>query len=434
MIYKHEIKNTYTTVTDKFVKSTFFGNNNVPYNLLIFILWPFLSFLISVFNFSDKSLRKFILAFLVLFGATGVLSNKTHDALGHMRYFDEIARRPLSDLWIIVTDLFTGGKAPVTDLYATFVNFFISRLTDNASYMFAFHALIFGIFYLKSTSLLYDEFRGNKNINTFLFLLLFVFIIPIDKIQYVRFWTAAWIFIYATLKLLKNKNIKHFILLFLACFVHISFILPVAIALIYFVVGNRINIYFIILLISYILPGLITSQISQFGSLGAGELLDNKVSAYALNETYIADRVARFEVRSWYIRFQVPFLHYALLFVLSYLYIKRKKFIQDNYQLSLFSFLVLFLAFVNFGYQIASVGERFILLFFSFGCVFLYRHFSLNDKKQLSWLTYILIIPSSLWLLVQLRFMLDFMNAFMIVGNPLFFLFEDTNITLLDLK
>ena len=406
---------------------------NTAYNVLLFLIWPFVSLLVAISNFSDKRFRVFILWFFVLFGVSGVVSEKTHDAYAHSKTFAEVATKPFSELGDIVTSLFTGGETSVTDLYATLVNFFISRLTDNPAYMFGFHALVFGMFYLKSISLLFDEFIGIKNRNALIFLILFVFIIPIDKIQYVRFWTAAWIFIYAMLRLIKQRQLKYYILLLSSCLVHASFVLPIAVACIYFLAGNRLKIYFVVLVVSYVMPNILTDKIQQLGSLGAGQLIDNKVSAYALNDEYIAQRSTRFETRSWYVRFQQPVFQYSLLFVLGYVYIKRKRYLTDKYQISLFSFMVLFLAFVNFGNQIASVGERFILLFFCFGLVYLFRLFSLNNYRQISWLTYIMVVPGMLWVGMQLRLMTDYMNAFMIVGNPFFLLFEGTNITLLEI-
>jgi EpsG family len=433
LIYKNDIHPYKADLTSQ--RQKFFQAVNIPYTALVFFIWPFLSLLIAIFNFSNKKLRVFILWFFVLFGATGVIDEtKTHDAFAHSQTFKDVATKPFSELGKIVSDLFSGNTTSVTDLYATLVNFFISRFTDNPAFMFAFHALVFGFFYIKTISLLFDEFPGVKNINAILFLILFIFIIPIDKVQYVRFWTAAWIFIYALLKLLKKKQLKYFILMSLSALVHASFVLPLAIAFIYLAAGNRTNIYFGILILSYVAPYILKDQIEQIGSLGAGDVIDNKVSAYALNEEYIAQRNTRFETRSWYIEYQSPALHYCLLFVLAYIRIKKEKYLRDKYQISLFSFLILFLAFVNFGSEIASVGERFILLFFCFALVYLFRHFSLNynNTGKIHWLTYVMIIPGMLWIVVQLRLMLDFMNAFMLFGNPFFFLFEGTNITLLN--
>jgi hypothetical protein len=421
-------KEAFTLQSDKTTDAV-----NIAYNVLLFFIWPFLSLSIAISKFSDKRLRIFILWFFVLFGVSGVVSEKTHDAYAHSKTFAEVATKPFSELGDIATSLFTGGETSVTDLYATLVNFFISRLTDNPAYMFGFHAFVFGLFYLKAISFLFDEFIGVKNRNALIFLILFVFIIPIDKIQYVRFWTASWIFIYAMLRLLRKREFKYYALLLVSCLVHASFVLPLAIACIYFLAGNRIKIYFILLLGSYIMPNILTDRIQQLGSLGAGDLIDHKVSAYALNDDYINQRSTRFETRSWYVRLQQPVFHYALLFVLGYVYIKRKKYITDNYQISLFSFTVLFLTFVNFGNQIASVGERFILLFFCFSLVYLFRLFSLNNSKKISWLTYVMVVPGLLWVGMQLRLMMDFMNVFVIAGNPFFFLFEGTNITLLEI-
>lgn len=403
--------------------------NNDKINLILFFIWPFFSFLVSVFNFRDKRQRKYILFYFILFGLTAVYSKNTHDAFSHVEYFYQIAKKPLSDFWVIMSNVFSARDNNLTDLYATLVNFFVSRFTESPSFMFGFHALIFGAFYLKSVGVLYDEFQGNKNINALLFLFLFVSIIPIDKIQYVRFWTAAWIYIYAVLKLLHKKNRTDFILLFLTILIHASYMLPVMLVMVYFIIGAKPNIYFIILGFSIFLPNLLEDQIRTLSFLQESEIFNSKIKAYSLNELYVAQRETRFLTKAWYVRFQVPAFFYTIVFLLSYIYIKRRKFIFDHFQKILFCFSILFLSFVNFGNEIASLGERFVLLFFVFALAFLYRHFSLNNVKSVHFLSYLMILPGLLWVVVQLRFMFDFMNAFMLIGSPFVFLFDETNIT-----
>lgn len=125
-------------------------------------------------------------------------------------------------------------------------------------------------------------------------------------------------------------------------------------------------------------------------------------------------------------------MQYYLLFALAYVYIKKKDFKWDNKQHYLFSFLMLYLSFVNFVINVASLGGRMRFLFWAFAAYFFYRFFQLNNSKKFHFLAFAGLFPIFLWAAVEFRINSEFTNIISVVGNPLLLLLNPTDISVYD--
>src|SRR5690606_36196095 len=90
---------------------------------------------------------------------------------------------------------------------------------------------------------------------------------------------------------------------------------------------------------------------------------------------------------------------------------------------NLFSFLLLFLAFVNFGMPIPSFGERFMILFFLFATAYLILYFVKLPGTKLSFLVILGLFPMALYTLIIFRIGTESISAWILspsFGVPLF--------------
>jgi EpsG family len=404
------------------------SNLSVIYGWLILLIWPFGMLLMSMRNFNNKRYRFFIILFFVFYGFTFIANGG--DSFEHKELFDEISKKPISELYIILTD-FVHLRGDELDVYASLVNFFISRFTNNSAYVFAFHALVFGFFYLKSISFLYDEFKGKINKNALLFLFMFITLFSIHQISSVRYYTAMWIWIYGALHLLSKKKLKYIAWCLLASLVHFGITPATAILLIFYLLGPRNKIYIPLVFISFIVGNLFPPAfLVQLGT-SINSTAEARAESYT-NADVQAVRTEGIRQAAWFIQLRVDVLQYYLLFALAYIRFKGKEFKWDIKQEYLFSFLMLYLSFVNFVISVASLGGRMRFIFWAMAAYFFYRFFQLNRSKKMLYITMAGLFPIFLWAAVEFRINSEFTNVLAVVGNPFLLLLDKTDISVYD--
>jgi hypothetical protein len=386
---------------------------------ILFFFWPLLSFIIAMRNFGNKNARKIVIAFFSFFGFTMNFARESMDGFFHAQKFAE-ATRLSNDAFskLIVNFILRQGNSQELDIYTTVVNFVMSRFTDSFHYVFLLHAFVFSYFSVKTFGIIYDEFEGKISKNAMVFFVLIFFLLPVNIVHGIRFPIGSWMFIYGAYQLIRTGSKKHLLFCLLACFVHFSFILPLILTIAYSFLGNKNYIYISLLLASILFPSLFYSYLGSLDKADVGEGVEDKISGYS-REDYIKMRNTNLENRNWYAKFRIPILQYAFYSVLLLITVVKKNYYkQDQVQQNLFSFLILFLAFVNFGFAFDSLGRRFLLVWFVFAAIFIFRFFQLNDFKYYSFYTKIFIFPILLWIFVQLRVALDVMTYMFLIGNP----------------
>jgi hypothetical protein len=223
-------------------------------------------------------------------------------------------------------------------------------------------------------------------------------------------WTAAWIFFLGTYHVVLFRNPWYFILTFAACLVHFSFLAANAILVIYFLLGNRNKIYFPLLVLSFILPELIAPILESSSSFISSAALKGRIEMYT-DQAYVLTIQESFEQVAWFMKIGSDLVLYYLLFaVIVIQFLIRKKTVQTPDK-NLLSFLMLFLSFVNFGMPIPSFGGRFMILFFLFGSLYVFRFFSKENSDRLAPLTIIGLFPMMLFAAITFRQGSETMNA-----------------------
>ena len=234
-------------------------------------------------------------------------------------------------------------------------------------------------------------------------------------------WTAAWIFFYGAYNTVLFKDKGYLLIALAASFVHFSFILANLVLLVYFFAGNRNLIYLPLAILSFILPDLIAPYVQTIGGNLDG-VIASRFDSYS-NEAYILASQERMEQTAWFMQLKNDLLLNYLIFSIIYIQLRFHGMMNEKSNRNLFSFLLLFLSFINFGGVIPTVGGRFQIIFFLFATIYIFHYIMKLPENRISVLTWVGLFPMALFSAVSFRQGADTINAWIIspgLGLPLF--------------
>ena len=386
---------------------------NGKYYLVLFLLWPFLAFLSALVNYSQKEARRVVYFFLIYYGLTFVIGELGVDAERYAEALRYTARLPWRDFFDIFSGLYRESALDVIDPIVTFL---VSRVTTSHGVLFGIWAAVFGYFYLRSINLLYYDYRTNPNWNSQIFLIFFFMVIPITAVSGVRMTIAAWIFFFGAYNAILLRKPWYLLVAALATLMHWSFMTANAILLVYYLIGNRNFIYLPVLALSFIRPQIIAPVFQSLALMSGGEIL-NRYEGYS-NEAYIAGVEESYEGASWFLDLGNKLVFWYLIAVVLIIQIFGRKHMQDKADKNLFSFLLFFLAFVNFGMVIPTFGGRFQLVFFLFATVYVFRFFIKLPGNRMNIITWAGLFPMALYSAVVFRVGLESISVWLF--SPVF--------------
>jgi len=386
--------------------------------LVLFFLWPFMAFLVAVANFSRKEARNIIWLFLVYYGLSFVNNNTGVDAYRYALSLKANALLPFNDFLKIIGGLYSDTSV---DIIEPLISFIVSRFTSDDALYFGVWAAIFGFFWLNSIHLLYQRCKINQGWNTTTLMFFFILTLPITTISGVRMWTAAWIFFYGSYRVITERNSIYLLLALSASLVHWSFITANAILIIYYLLGNRNTIYLPLALSSFIIPQL-AAPLFKTIALRAGGGLQQRYAGYS-SDAYLQVVQEGAAQSAWFMRISTDIVFYFLLLAIALVQLRHGSLMKEKAERNLFSFLLLFLAFVNFGMPIPSFGGRFLVLFFLFATAYLLFYFVKVPGNKLTYLMTIGLFPLMLYSLINFRLGAENINAWIFLpgfGVPFF--------------
>lgn len=376
--------------------------------LLLFVIWPFLAMITAMVNYGQKEARKVIYIFLIYYGLTFFIDfEHYYDAVGSALRLQKNAALPFSDFFKIVSGLYTSDTS--VDIVEPFISFVVSRFTNQHNLLFGIYSAVFGFFYLKSINLLHDQYRLKPGWNVVVFLSFFILIIPITNISGFRYYTASWIFFYGAYHVILNRDTKYLLIALASSLVHFSFLSANAILIIYFFAGNRNLVYMPIVILSFVLPQVMSPVFKSLALRFAGPL-QARYQGYA-SEAYLSEIQGSYENASWFLTLSTDLVFYYLIFAIIFIRIKYRYLNKENFEKNLFSFLLLFLSFVNFGMAIPSFGGRFQTVFFLFATLYIFLFFVKQPEDKISFLTIAGLFPMLLNAAVTFRVGSESINA-----------------------
>lgn len=234
-------------------------------------------------------------------------------------------------------------------------------------------------------------------------------------------WIAAWIFFYGAYHVILNRDPRYLLLTFGACLMHWSYILVNIVLVIYFFIGNRNYIYFPIVLLSFIFPsGLV--PFFNWASGNSGAALQLRYSGYS-SEDYNLAVMEDLQRTKWIVNFSNDIVFYYLVVVLFVIYFARRDLMNNKAEKNLFSFILIFLAFVNFGTPFPDFA-RFKIIFLLFATLYIFLYLVKLPGVKINLLTAVGILPMAIYSAIQFRVGSEVINSWIFMpglGTPWLF-------------
>lgn len=347
---------------------------------VLFIISPIVSFVFSLGSIQTVSSRKIFFMFAIVFAlALTIDPFSTMDGARYRERFEEMTYVSVEDFTERL-NLYLHGMGD-KDFYSTVVSFLVSRFTNNYHVFFAVCMVVFIVFMLKSLALLTNEKRFNNTWYAFFIVFIFVSWNTIFNVQYVRFYTAAWIAVYALLKCFIFRQHRYAFLLIVATLIHLSlFILVILYALNSLSFKYR-KCWVFIYILSFVLSFISKSQISNLMESHLPQIFSSAFSNYLTDEA--ANRIWGFGFIQEFFRLYLEPIYMNILMLVSYYSLHR----QSNYRSKyLLSFLLVYMTFVNMSIQIPTLGTRFLQM-----AIPLFAYLILIESKHMQKVKYIVL-------------------------------------------
>lgn len=191
--------------------------------IILSIIYPLGAFL---YSWKDLKSRSTYWVFFIFFICYGFCFNAVWEAADSFRYVQDLSSFSInpSENWKEVVRDYFSSQSNTKDIFHYAVFYLTSLLSgNNPRLFFALVAVIFGFFYIRSLRIITEEETYQNTPFFFLLALIFTFSNPCFNINGVRFYTAAWVAVYATFQLLIKKNRIYILLLLVLPLIHGSF-------------------------------------------------------------------------------------------------------------------------------------------------------------------------------------------------------------------
>ncbi|PZD76611.1 EpsG family protein [Mesonia sp. K7] len=332
--------------------------------IILFLISPFIATFYALRNLKTRSSFLIFFLFAVFFGMSftvdlGKNESSSFDGASYREKFERYIYYYNETDFITSLDNFLYLNEGAKDYYFFSLSYFVSQITNNYHVLFMVIAIVFAFFALKSLKFLVLEKNFQTNFGGFVLLSLFM-INDIFNINGVRFWTAAWVGVYCIFQIFRNNNKKYFLLAAITPFIHVAFwIFLVVMIGAYFSKKTSkpwIILFFISFLVSNISVELVRGLINILPPV-----LANMAEAYT-DQGYLAEQQSKGSGFIWVTEI-FRFLVKLYMNVMVALFIHHANTISANPKTKkLFSFLLIWMTFVNFTTPIPSLGGRFMVM------------------------------------------------------------------------
>ena len=194
-----------------------------PATLLLFLIQPFLGFILAIKDLRRRTNAIVFVLFSSLWGYCMTFTFPPSDCYRIAAVFCHLKYRSFEH----VLQRYDDGK--LVDFYLATMNWLIHKFSNNAKVFFCGLAFVFGLCCLATLrEVLLSRKYSNDQYLKCIVLLLFC-TASFGHLAMPRFWTAAWLTAFVTIKLMNNKS-QWFPLVFVLPTIHFGF-MPIAIAI-----------------------------------------------------------------------------------------------------------------------------------------------------------------------------------------------------------
>jgi hypothetical protein len=399
-------------------------NNALGY-FLVYLLNPFLAFIIAFNEFKKNKNHIIIILFYVFYGLLFVVNDQNdYDANRLANMFHNTYEMNFQT-FLYRSFIYDANGDSATDLLLQSVLFISSRFSNSEPFFFAVLSLVYALVFVALLKSIHKHLKFNVNTNVY-FIFLFL-LIPVFEINRFRFFIAIIVYTIFVLRYLEYKNLKYLFYSGASILCHFSFIAPVCILLLYHFIGNRNKLLLALFLISPFISNFVSNDIVNEFSQMLGGNVEAKLDLYTkdFSEFELDEIVNYVQETRWIIKIQYDLLFYTFMSAIVFLNLKRLK--LNELSSNLYSFILLFATYVNF---IRNLPEsfRFIIIITLFGTIYLLLFFSYMNEKKLSITTWLLLVPIVIYSLIKIRSGMETFSIDLLLSNPIIYGFYHSNI------
>lgn len=255
------------------------------YVLLLLLFLPLVSFVVSVWNFKYKNLRKFIILFGGLYGLLFVAIPDS-DATRYKTYYSQLGNYGFQEYWYDVSNV-ASPESMFPDVYV-YTMFFIGKIfSDNPQFFHLITALVYFFVFVKLIGYIFDFDQNilKKKYGLFFIGIIFMFGFS-GGINGVRWPLGLIVFLLGATKLLIENRIRYLLLAGLSVLIHFSFYPAfLALAAFYFLPFIRkpsllIGFALFALVAGTVFSGFIVQNVASFGDVAQSKLTDYTGEGY----------------------------------------------------------------------------------------------------------------------------------------------------------
>lgn len=394
--------------------------------VILVFLWPFAGLITSLKNWRQPWAMNVFWVVCAFMGAiqiyhpAGTILGDGSDAGRYVLELQEMHRSV--DSFAEVSRHFYDGDT--NDVFRSILQYLVSRFTENGHVFFFVLAIIYGFFYSRNIWYILNRIKDQRIKWLWVMVAAFFLVCPIWNINGVRMWTALHVFVYGAMPYLLEGKKKGLIWSAASILIHHSFIFPIVLLALFFVLGRRTSskgwvttLFFIFYIITLTIKSL------DFGALNAAlqvylpNFYNDRIDGY-VNEDTLARNLESLTQNSWHVAFfnEIHYWINQVLVVFTYLIFKRNG-CKLSGLLPLFCFSLLIYGFSNILACVPS-GGRYITI----SQMFMVATFLLTYKywaydKSLSRFMPIIMIVFAFSLIFEVRKGFDYYGLDLLFGN-----------------
>ena len=403
------------------------------FQVIFFLLWPFGMLIHSLNHYHASWAKTIFWLFCIYFGFVFIYADPSvkggADSSRYAAHLIQLYEHHTS--FSQLTGQFYRDGANL-DVYGPLVTWLVAFFTNDPRFLFALFAAVFGFFYAQNIWMVLHHIDKRIGWVLLIFILTFAFVNPLWKINGVRFWTASQIFVYGILMYFLKNERKGLFWCGSAIFVHFSFVFPIFVLLLWFLIPKNATIFLVFYLMTAFLFEVDISQLRNVLSDNLPPIFQPRIEGY-MGDNYAQAYMNQYHNRSWHIifsRYSFRWVTYLWIFTA---FVTRRKWKQEMPLLySMFAFALLMGGFVNIIANMPSGGRFASLANAPFYALFIV----LLGSRQISWNLDFLKKVSAAFLafsvLMGIRMAFDYIGVFTVVGNPCFAFPYDSQLPFID--
>lgn len=355
------------------------------FNLVLFLFWPFGSFLLTVIDRRIYS-SIIIILFFFLYGYAVYSPGGGSDLEVYRSSFNQIRTNSSITYYSLLKETYTTAEQP--DLYGISLQYFVSRFTSDYRVFMGVASVIQFYFLLMIVIKLKKIIETNRKFS-YLLLAIFILLIPFQSFTGIRYWTGFYVFIYGAICYFESAKLKYWAWILITPFIHFAFVVPVILFILHGFLRKKIIIISVLIPLAFFLKLSVLTYIGE-QKFSESENLQSRQSNYLSVDEY-ESRKQSFQNSNFYLYINSVGIYLTFIGIISIvLYQTRGKF-ESPYLSNLFSFVLLMMVLAILTKNMGSLS-RYSRFFEGFSIIFTIYYLQAGYKLFAQRITYRLLV------------------------------------------